>query len=272
VAKSQKHSPYHETTTWKTRGWAIGLGLTGIIGLFLTSGGDWVADWKLLQTVIRELSGLTIASVALALLWELKVRRSFVDEVLALSAISASVKEAGIVEATTEFYEDIRWRDLLQNAKRVDVLLSFGRTWRSNNSQLLTELAGRKGLVVRLAMPDQTDKDLVNILAQRYRKSVEDILSRLKDTEDDFRKRFTGAKAKLEIWRLRFPPLYTYYRIDNRAVFTSYRHREDKGAVVVLSVMQPGFFFKFLEDEFKACLENSALSTKAFPEKKTAVK
>jgi len=52
------------------------------------------------QSVARSLAGFLIVSVAIAMLWQLRIKRAFLEEVMAKARLAEEVRAAGVVMLT----------------------------------------------------------------------------------------------------------------------------------------------------------------------------
>lgn len=75
-----------------------------------------VLMWVLGNQLIQELGSFLIGSVAIALVWELYVKRSFFEEIFAAIGISRNLQEAGISQFELD-YKEFDWKDLFKRAK-----------------------------------------------------------------------------------------------------------------------------------------------------------
>ncbi len=60
----------------------------------------------------------------------------------------------------------------------------------------------------------------------------------------------TAAGDRLEIWVVPFVPVFSCYRVDQKAVFALYRHRAGRGGVPAFVVDSEGYLYDFIREEF----------------------
>src|SRR5690348_17121919 len=104
---SELKSALAERTTLRTilvAGCAL---VSGGILLFLYSDQSLWDKGSPWQVLVGNLGGLLIASVAIALIWELAGKRAFVDEVLAKVRLSHDVSSSGLTAITHDFNRGI---------------------------------------------------------------------------------------------------------------------------------------------------------------------
>ncbi len=140
--------------------------------IFLVNDNSLWSDNSVWRSFFRDLGSLLIVSVALALVWELSGKRSLVDEVYSKANIAQSIQGAGLTEVVFRG-QDIDWENLFNSAREVDLFFAYNSWWRTSNEVRLNKLAARKGVRIRLILPDVSDTTTAADLARRFSRTVD---------------------------------------------------------------------------------------------------
>jgi len=202
--------------------------------------------------VIQQAGELLVGSSAIAVLWELLVRRSFLDEVLERTNTSTSVAEAGLVDVTFDFHAEIDWRHLLEGAVSIDALFSWAAGWRDINMPRIRETASRRGTRIRIVLPDPDNDETMSALAQRYGKTVDDVVVHIRSALDTFLELKGEHGGRVRVWTVAFPHTFSLYLIDNRAVFALYSHQRTEVSVPAFVCDNEGSLYRYFSDDFNS--------------------
>src|SRR5438105_9068919 len=122
---------YRERTSLRTFLAAALVLLLGIALLGISNGWDWLRiNHLVINAVVRDMGSVLVASVAIALIWELSSKRAFVDELMskgrssvqdliAKTILTQELKGAGLSAFTTDFSYGINWLGMFRNARRL---------------------------------------------------------------------------------------------------------------------------------------------------------
>jgi len=204
------------------------------------------------QELVRQTGGTLLGIGVLAFLWELFTKRSFREETLLLANVAANLDKAG-VESITLAYLELPWKDLFQNADKLDMFCAYARTWRNANILYLRNLIGRPEMVVRLLLPDPGNHDAVVELSRRFSYDHTQIISSIEETAREFSKLAEGCGRGSSV-QVRFTsinPVFAMYNFGDHAVVTLYRHKPSKGEVPTQLVWRDGTMYAFLDSEFE---------------------
>lgn len=248
-----------ERTDARTALTAIGVAAIGVCLLWLADGWSWLAAKETLQSLVRSVGSLLIASVALGVLWELRGKRLFLDEVLERMQVSVSVANAGIRLVGNQYLREVDWQGYLTKARRIDFFFAYASTWRNAHITELRALAHREGVKVRVVLPDRHNAELLAELARRFGYSASDLDGRIQEAEKFFDELSNSAVpgATIEVHRFPHSHLYTLYRFDDRIVVTMYFHR-GRGTVPLLEVARGGLLFEEFRSDFEHSWEHSS--------------
>lgn len=242
---------------------SVAIAITGM-GLFYLD--TYLSSHPRWEAVVRELGALCLVTPLVGLVWELGLKRVFLDEILAKASLAQEIKTAGLSSITMDFGRGVDWTELLQHVKDFAVYFAYAQTWRSNNEALLRAMATRDGTRVRLVLPDPDDGLIVRTLAKRFDKPEDDVKSLIRGALNQFQSIFANSRASLEVWYTVQFPLFSFYLIDHRAILATYKHAPGRGSIPTLTVNDGGSLYQFLRDEFRFLTGDSGISRKVVDE------
>jgi hypothetical protein len=230
---------------------------------------------------VRDFGSLLIASVTVALLWELYAKRAFIDELLsqgrasindliARTILARELQEAGLRAFTTDFAHQVKWLDLFMGARRVDLFFSYARSWMNTNNEQLRKLATRADARIRVVLPDPENDQIVSELARRFGKSSDEIRANIRASTDDLLQIFVApfpedTAPDFSLFYANTAPQFTFYRFDNRSVLALYKHREGRGGVPVFEAEEGGTIHLFVQQEMDAFIGDEQLARRVHP-------
>lgn len=241
---------------------ALAIAILGIVLLYLSAKEFW-RGYQAWQVVVRDVGGLLLVTVAIALLWELWVKRAFLDELLAKAQISKEITFAGLVKITDSFHQDIDWKSYFRTVNKLDIFVAYARTWRSVHRQDLEKVAVRQDARIRVVLPDPEDEQTVVELARRFGCGPEDLIKRIREAETDFtRLRSYGGErgAQIDIWFFPGTPRFSFYRFDRIAIFALYNHRREQASVPTFVCEMGGTLYDYIRKEFDAMIQPGGLA------------
>lgn len=235
--------------------------LLGVALLVLSEANDTVAGKVWLKSVIANLGGVVIASVAIAFLWELFSKRALLDELLEKTKLAEEVRGGGLIGITLNPLRGPDFPTLIRQAQRLDIFVIYANTWRANFESELRVLAKKPGARVRLLVPDVEDPELMTQLARRLgapdgptmRQKIEVAISEFGGIFD----RAKNDKLDYSVWLHRQTPVFSFYRFENVAVFTTYKHSNGRGDAPTFIAMRGGSLYKFIEEDVDALVKGS---------------
>jgi hypothetical protein len=154
-----------QLTNYRTLLGAIIAVVLGIGAIMLAEMVTSLPSW--LQALLRQIGSLLIASVAIALLWELFSRRALLAELLAQTRLASEIDETGLVGLSAKWRGEVDWPKLFRSAQNLDIFFIYGRTWRNNYLDELQQFALRPGTQLNLVLPDPNDFQITTELAKR---------------------------------------------------------------------------------------------------------
>lgn len=249
----------HKITTQSTFSLAALLFVFGIGLRYWVGSPYWIINNEIVIELLKEISDLVAAAGLVAIIWELSIRRTFFNEVMEKVGLATDVDKAGLISVTTRFYQDVDWQNLFRNTERLDILFSYGGTWRGLNTLELSNLANR-GASIRVLLPNPTNENLMAQLGERYNATSQTIVNRITEAEGDFRDKFSGEHAaNLEVRYINNAPVFDIYQFTDVSILTLFSHRRGKTSVPALIVRKDGTLFNFIQEEFEAILDDSIL-------------
>lgn len=183
----------------------------------------WIGKEPLLF-IVRDIGSLCVVSFVFTLIWELVAKRSFTDELLAKAKISQELSSSGLAQISFES-RDIDWVKLLGEATEVDILFSYGRTWRGAYRQEVHKLAKRKNVRLRILLPNPEEQAILDGLSKRFYTPSQTIQERIYEAKQEFtelHQKNLKEGASIEVWYISRDPHYAMYRFDNTVVIYLY--------------------------------------------------
>lgn len=230
-----------------------------IVGLALIAftGGFERTTFRLM---LQNVGSFLIATVGLALLWELVTKQSLLHDIRAMFRLSESLSKSGI--SGFELAEDNEWILPVANSQTVDILFGYhgDESWPS--SKTLENLV--KGIsptgTIRAVIPHPTEDAVLRPLEARLPKEVSQIRSKLKEIRSDLlalARKYPGLHWDLRV--IRQAPHFSYMRCDRSASVLLCKHvhdQDDQGKSPLLRLQEGGEQFDGFTAQFKAILES----------------
>lgn len=226
-----------------------------------------------LKSVSSNLGALLIASVSIAILWELFSKRAFLDELLAKTGLAEEIKKIGLIGMALSPVRGPDFPKLIKSAERLDIFVCYANTWRANFQDDLKTLARKKNCRIRLIVPNPENLDLMRELSKRFGSAgAEQMKEKIGGAIDEYKSLFLSANNStldFSVWVHDTSPLASFYRFEKVAVLTLYKHAPGRGATPTLIVERDGELYSFIENEVDAMIKGTgshpALAKKIFP-------
>lgn len=255
---SKLHRFLVERTTLRT--WLVAI-LVAFLGISLLVFAEMKGVWNGLesvQSVVRDIGSLMLASIAVTLLLELGAKRAFLDELLSRVRLSREIEQAGITAFQQSFYSDIDWNELFSTVHELDIFLVHGRTWRKEHGERLVS-AAKRGVRIRVVLPDPYDDVILSEIARRTNHSTQAIQERILLAKDEFCHLQTQG-ANITVWFLPLVPLFSFYRFDQKMILSLYSHRREQklGRIHIPAFLleKNGSLFQFIQADFDAMVDS----------------
>ncbi len=259
---------YEQLTSFRTYIISLLVGAVGVILLLLSELIDW-QNHLTIQTLLRDFGSLLIASIAVAIVWELSSKRAFYAEALSTSRLVDDVTETGLIGVSAKWHGDIDWRGLFKSSYTAKFMFWYSRTWRNTNREHLREFASRANTSAILVLPDPSNEIVVSAIGSKLGKDVQEVKNSILEAQNDFIDIFNEdghVGHRLEIWYVPFIPMYSCYGLGDKFVFTMYQLRKERVEVPTFIVENGGTLFEFFTQEFESIVSGERpIGTKAFP-------
>ncbi|KWE84935.1 hypothetical protein WL81_26295 [Burkholderia ubonensis] len=161
---------------------------------------------------------------------------------------------------------------LIRAANKLDIFVCYANTWRNSYEQDLRVLARKPNSRVRLIVPDPTNQRIIEELAHRFNAgNAQEIVDKIDTAQREFKGIFTAAEshADFSIWTHHETPVTSFYRFDNVAVVTLYKHARGRGDTPTIVAERPGGLYSYIENEVDAMVKgvggHAPLATCVFP-------
>lgn len=245
----------------------------GISLLLVSEWSDYVIAKTWLKAVVSNLGGLLVATVSIAILWELVSKRAFLDELLETAGLVEDIKSLGLVSISTNPLNGPNFEKLIKDSSKVDIFVCYANTWRAANEEHLRALARKPKVKVQLIVPNPDNMLLMEELNKRFNGASKEVMAeKVKVAIEDFKAIFnsTGAvKADFSVWVHDEDPVTSFYRFDNKVVVTLYKHAKGRGNVPTFVAEAGGSLHSYVEAEIEALVKGTqthpALAKKIFP-------
>lgn len=119
----------------------------------------------ILSVILASLGTTLVASAMVTLVWEIFVRRTFLQEILAEVGLSANIKESGLQRVEHEF-SHVDWKSFYANAKLVQLIIFHASHTLTMNVGRFVHDAAKNGTKFDVILPDVTNDALIAKLAK----------------------------------------------------------------------------------------------------------
>lgn len=228
----------------------VALGVGCVILLTLGSGDGPFA------VLASQVGAAIIVSVALGLIWDFWGRRSLAAEVLERVGASTDVDRLGIRKLDMSF-QGLDWSKFFEEARKVDILVIYARTWRNVARAPLEAFLSSKSNTLRFCLPDPECDWLMEALAKRLDSKPDEVKRKILESAEVITDLRGQGRAKIQIYFRAGEPLYSMYVSESVAVLSLYPHRKEQGHVVPTAILGRGELLNFAMDDFKDALQEA---------------
>jgi hypothetical protein len=188
---------FRERTNLRTFGISILVAGVGIL-LFIVSRLDFMDSFPELQSVVKDLGSLLIASIAVALIWELFSKRAFMSELLTTTRLADEIQESGLIRISPKWHGEIDWTSLFRRSDNINIFFMYGRTWRNINRAELQNFARRANTKATIILPNHENAQLMLELARGIEITADDLRTRIVESIKEFIAIFDIEKKGVE--------------------------------------------------------------------------
>lgn len=245
----------------------------GTVLLIFAEKFDYPAGYLWLKSVVSNFGALLVASVSIAMLWELFSKRSFLDELLAKTGLAEDLRNVGLSGISLNPVRGPDFPKLIRSSERLDIFVCYANTWRANFENDLKFMATKKNCRIRLIVPNPDNPTIMAELANRFSaNSTEAMKGRIQQAITEYKALFASVNNNsldFSVWVHNETPLTSFYRFDRFAVITLYKHADGRGDTPTLIAERSGSLYTFIENEVDSMVKgihpHTPLATKIYP-------
>jgi len=247
-----------------------------IIGIFLLAAGEkttFPEGYLWVKSITSNFGALLIASVSIAMLWELFSKRSFLDELLAKTGLAEDIRTVGITGISLNPVRGPDFSKIIRSSERLDIFVCYANTWRATFEEDLKFLATKKNCRIRLIVPDPDNQEIMKDLAKRFNANdATTMQSRIRQAINEYKALFASVPNQtldFSIWIHDETPVSSFYRFDRCSVITLYKHAKGRGNAPTIVAERGGALYTYVESEIDSMVKgidpHGQLARKVFP-------
>ena len=243
---------------WRWLFVALVVTLAGGLLLFLSTapGERWRSVW----------AGSGVAAISAGVIglgYELTLRRSVVQETLAIAGLQSSLAKTGVLEIST--FGNIDWKGFFEsNPGDIQVCVSYAQSWAGSFAHLVLTHAKQTHSRVKITLldPDGPDHILAFYQEAFQLRSRDELTERINGAVkiwQDATKDTGDAGVRLEIEGLHRPMPYTYYRSGEQMWIVMTPHRPGRTGLTMPAIrctrtrdLEVGLF-DWAEEDLETC-------------------
>jgi len=138
-------------------------------------------------------------TIAITAIWELFAKRAFFGELMAVTNVSQTVQNAGLVSLSFDFQNCIDWQTSFRRVAKLDIFFAYGRSWRNIYSEDLRNLGSRTDVQVRIILPDPDKQQIIEDLARRFGTTVEDMKGQIETAKTEL-ETLLASNSGFSLW------------------------------------------------------------------------
>lgn len=247
--------------------------ITGVILLIVSEEITPADGYLWTKSVTSNFGALLIASVSIAMLWELFSKRSFLDELLAKTGLAEDIRTAGITGISVNPLRGPDFSKIIKSSERLDIFVCYANTWRATFEEDLKLLASKKNCRVRLIVPDPDNQEIMKDLAKRFNADSPNTMeAKIRLAITEYTALFTSlnnSTLDFSVWIHDETPVSSFYRFDRCAVITLYKHAKGRGNAPTIVAERGGALYTYIENEIDSMIMGitpyKQLARKIFP-------
>jgi hypothetical protein len=226
---------------------AIPLFLVGIFLIILSA--NVQKPW--LATPLVNIGSFLLASVVLAIIFEFLQKRTFLEEVFEEARIVGQVREAKLSGFSTQFHDGVPWAELFQKNTHLQAMFAYASTWRNVHQEHIRRFLEQKSSSLSVILPNPEIPAIVDELGLRFQTNGDEVAARIRDAQafiEDLARKYPG---QINLYFVDRSPTFTFYIFETDVVFSTYRHRPDRGPIITLMGSRGGDLYRFVRDEWR---------------------
>lgn len=210
-----------------------------------TESNIWLSICETVFTALGSLFGVSA-------IWELTSRNKFIKDMLDIKVIGESSVKSGFYEYEEDF-KYLNWKQVFENASKMELYFSYANTWYSNNMSLIKNYL-KKGGKLKVYLPDHRQDLVINTLNQRF--SYGEYSKDKSHPEDCVKIRIEktirtlkGLGKNVEIFLYSGTFQSSYYILDKKElIFAPQKHGIEKEYVPAFRVKK-GLLYKWIIED-----------------------
>lgn len=168
-----------------------------------------------------------ISACTIGILWEVSGKNDLIQEIqqrtdksLQEAGLSSTLADQGILHTTTDFEQEIPWKEYIADADEIDVCWWAGLGWVQRHKPTIETTENKNKLRIRYVIPDAGND---NILTQMT--AISGINSeQLKESYTSVCDELQPLGSIVELHKIKKLPQYGMVRLGSRIVFFPYSH------------------------------------------------
>ncbi len=247
--------------------------IIGLLFLGFAEQATFPSGYLWLKSVISNFGALLIASVSIAMLWELFSKRAFLDELLAKTGLAEDIRTVGVTGVSLNPVRGPDFTKIIRSSERLDIFVCYANTWRATFEEDLRFLAAKKNCRIRLIVPDPDNQEIMKDLAKRFNANDSATMERrIRQAIEEYKALFSSVSnfsLDFSIWIHDETPVSSFYRFDRCAVITLYKHAKGRGNAPTIVAERGGALYTYIESEIDSMVRGiepyKQLARKIFP-------
>lgn len=248
-----------EITNLRTYVASVFVFVLGVVLLALSERFGFPDGYLWVKSLMSNIGALLIASVSIAMLWELFSKRSFLDELLAKTGLADDIRTVGVTGISLNPVQGPNFSKLIRSCERLDMFVCYANTWRATFEEDLKFLASKKGSRIRLIVPDPDNEEIMKDLAKRFNANDSATMQgRVRQAINEYKDLFASVgndKLDFSVWIHDETPVTSFYRFDRCAVVTLYKHAKGRGNAPTVMAERGGSLYNYIESEIDSMIK-----------------
>lgn len=221
----------------------------GLVLLLIGGGGQ-----DLWQIIFTQLGVAMMITMGIGALWDFAGRRWLADELFEKMNLGLEIQQWGLKELSLN-WNDQRWGQFFTNARNVDLVVSYARTWRNVSESGLELFLASEQNRLRVCLPDPEQEWLMVAMAKRFNRDPETLKGDVLEAAKYFAEMRDKGEAKVQLFFRAGEPLYGLYKTDSSAIVTLYPHKKGRSTKIPTIAVERGEFLEFLVSDFNEAID-----------------
>jgi len=258
---------YRDRTTYKTFNVSFLIVVIGSLLLFFVSRLEFLNKYPEWQSLIKDFGSLCVASVGVAIIWELFSKRAFMSELLTTTKLADEIQASGLIRISSKWHGEVDWTNLFRKSDEINLFFMYGRTWRNINRAEIQNFIRRVSTKATIILPDVENVQFLGELARSISVTPDELKNRIEEAKKEFIAMFDAeenAAERFAILSTSVFPVYSLYQFDGTIIVTFYSLDKSKKEVPTFVFEKGGSLFNFFMGDLNS-LKQSAACRKIYP-------